>query len=283
MTSVKQLQHTTGFKRGSLERPLYSPGLLLEDEDLNSGVAYTRRLTQMLFNALFGCGVICGLRVKGTPGCNGQRLEVTVERGLALDCMGNPIEVPTAQTLTYDLDCKDPPEAVWVVACYVEKACGPREVSCGHDESSGREMTRTRQGFEIKLYGERPDDACGCKKTRLETPDPDGRCCPPSGTNADIRPSSTADAAAGATNSETVEEDCYKDHVDGVCSCCCGCDCVIIGRLVVENRENFGTAVITAAYPDPYVRYIKPVLLGQGFQEARSASEQAPPPAAGTT
>src|SRR5438477_12454528 len=89
----------------SLQRPRFSPGLLLEDEDLNAGVNYTRDLTRLLFKSLFGCGVICGLQVKARPTCKGSRLEITVPKGLAFDCLGNPLEVPVSQTFEYNPDC----------------------------------------------------------------------------------------------------------------------------------------------------------------------------------
>ena len=52
--------------------------MLLEDEDLNAGVSYTRDLTRILFKSLFGCGVICGLVVGAKRTCNGGKLEITV-------------------------------------------------------------------------------------------------------------------------------------------------------------------------------------------------------------
>jgi hypothetical protein len=57
---TKPLTHPENSMKGSLIRPTYSPGLLLEDDDLTAGVSYTRGLTQLLFRSLFGCGVICG-------------------------------------------------------------------------------------------------------------------------------------------------------------------------------------------------------------------------------
>ncbi|MEI9852768.1 MAG: hypothetical protein WDN24_20060 [Sphingomonas sp.] len=60
---------------GQIERPLYAPGLILQDSDLTAAVDYTRELNRLLFRTLFGCGVICGLRVGIREDCG---LTVTI-------------------------------------------------------------------------------------------------------------------------------------------------------------------------------------------------------------
>ena len=50
----------------TLVRPRFSPGLLLRDDDLKVGVDYTRELSRLMFRSLFGCGVICGLKVEAS-------------------------------------------------------------------------------------------------------------------------------------------------------------------------------------------------------------------------
>jgi len=75
---------------GVLERPRYSPGLILEDSDLTAAVDYTRALNRLLFRSLFGCGVVCGLTVSIGTDCG---LQVTVAPGLALDGCGDPLHL----------------------------------------------------------------------------------------------------------------------------------------------------------------------------------------------
>src|SRR5262245_50070639 len=128
MDKPKQIMPTTaGFS--ALTQPWFSFGMVLEDEDLNLGVKYTRELTRLLFRSFFGCGVVCGLDVKAQPICNGSKLRITVAKGLAMDCMGNPLHVAEFQTIDYAPDCKPFPEAIWVVLCYSEKRCRPKDVS----------------------------------------------------------------------------------------------------------------------------------------------------------
>ena len=111
----------------ALERPRYSPGLILEDSDLTSAVDYTRSLSRLLFRNLFGCGVICGLTVKIDTDCG---LNVTVSPGLALDGCGDPVQLPSPVTIAFD---KKKAEQItkdaspfWVTLCGKEKMCQPR-------------------------------------------------------------------------------------------------------------------------------------------------------------
>lgn len=252
-----------------LERPRFSPGLLLEDEDLTAGVVYTREINRLLFRSLFGCGVICGLDVKAALTCEGRKLEVTVERGLALDCLGNPIHVPKAQRLTYDPDCVRLPPWVWVTVCYVEKCCRPRDVSCTDDESQPVH-TRSHDGFEIRLYGEQPGCACSCERPAEKEPHSKDECCP-EGESSD----SASAKSKKAEESQRREKDdpcwCYADHNEGVCACDCGCTCVVIGKIRTttveqEGGEKEGRGKPAAERPlevvRDIVRWIRPVLTG---------------------
>src|SRR5690349_7118341 len=81
---------------GVLTRPRYSPGLILEDSDLTAAVDYTRELNRLLFRSLFGCGVVCGLKVSLDEDCG---LTVMVAPGLALDGCGDPLQLTGAATI----------------------------------------------------------------------------------------------------------------------------------------------------------------------------------------
>src|SRR4029434_11061889 len=77
----------------SLQRPHFSPGLLLEDEDLNVAVSYTQELMRLMLKSLFGCGVVCGLKVTAIPTCQDTKRKIELSRGVALDWKGNLIDV----------------------------------------------------------------------------------------------------------------------------------------------------------------------------------------------
>jgi hypothetical protein len=186
--------------------------LLLEAEDLTAGVDYTRDLLRLLMAKLFGCGVVCGLEVTAERTCRGQKLEITVASGLALDCGGNAVHVPVPTTVTYDphLKCQEMPKRVWVTVCYLEKCCRPKDVACSPDEDASILHTRSRDAFTIKVYGEWPSCACACTR-ELET---------------DGNPTTSDLGAEKATNC-----DCYTEHNDGTCACGCDCECVLLAEI----------------------------------------------------
>ena len=264
----------------TIQRPTFSPGLLLEDEDLTAGVSYTRDLTRLLFRSLFGCGVICGLRIKAALTCNRRKLAITVDSGVALDCMGEPIHVPVSQPMTYDPDCKPLPKWVYVVVCYTEKCCRPKDVSCSVDEDGSIVHTRTRAGFEIKLYDALPDCVCSCEPQEQKPAQPRGACCPEEEAN------NVANAIGGAAGQgagagrgaggegpqgqgvHIVEEDdecqCYAEHNAGICACECGCNCVLLGKILTEvpkgTRDDVQEPPLKVDYHGR--RMIRPVLVG---------------------
>ncbi|WP_051000383.1 hypothetical protein [Bradyrhizobium diazoefficiens] len=271
MSTVKALACGKGM--GTLERPLYSPGLLLEDDDLTSGVTYTRRLTQLLFSSLFGCGVICGLKIEAENICDGRKLKVKVSKGLGLDCAGNPIEVSSPVVLTYDPDCDRFPKSIWVVACYTERECGPRELSAC--DGSDRANTRYRAGYEIKLFGSQPASACSCEPPRENTSSSASDCrCPP-GAHATGGAAPSSDKAKAA---DKEPRDCYADHRDGICSCDCGSSCIVIGRIDLTFKGDEVTIDEAKPSYDP-VRRIRPVLVG--MPESKLAAHNATPPPGG--
>jgi len=269
----------------TLVRPRYSPGLLLEDEDLTAGVDYTRELNRLLFRSLFGCGVICGLTVTAAKDCNGRRLVVSIDKGLALDCMGNPIHVTAPQTVTYDPDCAPFPPVIWVTACYLEKPCRPRDVSCSCDDAGSAqvERTRIRDAFEIKLFDQRPQCVCSCEPPAKPSPTSGRSCCPEHGAETPAPTTTSAptlEEARRTTNADgNTEEtfDCYQDHMDGVCACDCGCCCVLIGKLAITTAKGDGGTIDQIDVQDIDVRRIRPMLIGQVRHKLQKASSTTTP------
>jgi hypothetical protein len=253
---------------GVLERPRYSPGLILEDSDLTAAVDYTRALNRLLFRSLFGCGVVCGLTVSIGTDCG---LQVTVAPGLALDGCGDPLQL--AGPVTLELGRREgvlpaqgtegPPERTrefWVVACASEKPCAPRTLVCDGDDLDGtRQPTRTRATTEISVSFTAPQCACGCKPPGKETE------------NGKREPSAKSSLLGDSVQSPLEVLDphgCHKAHredpgcpADCGCgsACSCGC-CVLLARVQwVETRlspQGGWTAV-----HDGVRRFIRPLLL----------------------
>jgi hypothetical protein len=290
-TSTDALATAEG--RGSLVWPRFTPGLLLLDEDLTAGVDYTRELSRLLFRNLFGCGVICGLTVTGQE-ATGHCLTVAVSCGLALDCIGDPVQVRQPQSVTIMATCdKTLPSAVWVALRRRAHDCMPRELACP-PEAGGQSSVRTRtiDCYEIAVLDHRPTGACGCPgqpagppPAPLPPPTVSGGQSPsptptPGATGsggtatvaggASTAPARGATAGSAATQSTDVppgnpgpQPDCYKDHRDGVCACdcCAGSEWVLLAKLTPPAVRS--TATDTIAWQTDYSvrRFIRPMLL----------------------
>lgn len=238
----------------TLVRPRFSPGLLLRDDDLTLGLDYTRDLSRLLFRSLIGCGVVCGLEVVTEVRCG--KLLVTVKQGVALDAMGDPIQVPDPMTITIDPTCgKEVPPRLWVSLCHTRKCCEPRTAVCGCDEEEddGSVCTREREGFEIRLLGKTPQScACMCDERLL--------------------PSRSDDVAEDEAESWLADPcGCLKDHYAGKCTCaCCDPECVVLAVLTDVSRDNRYDGPIrkeAEGEGNPWIvnhsvrRFIRPVLM----------------------
>src|SRR5258705_2913154 len=240
--------------QSGLMRPRYAAGLLLRDDDLALAVDYTRELNRLLFRSLFGCGVVCGLKVDNPEVKCGQ-LRVLVHKGVALDCQGNPIHVCEDVEVWQPLDCGEPtPECLWVLARFTEKCCAPRTAMCAgeeDDDASTSVCTRERDGFEIKLSAD-AKCACGC--------------------------------LLGTISTKTAAHDChcgdpdlarYKPHYDYECACCCGdckdCDCnwVVLARICyrddpIDPRTKVAPGTKSWKAYHQFRRVVRPVIARDG-------------------
>lgn len=275
MTTATKKTYASQQGLSTLERPRYSAGLLLEDDDLTAAVSYTRNMMRLMFRSLFGCGVICGMDVTAQLTCNRTRVAVTVGKGVALECLGDPIEITKAVTVTYDADCDPLPEWLWVTVCYLEKCCRPKDVSCSPDDSGQIVQTRERDGFEVRVYPKRPKCACSCEPPEIGGKPRKSDCCDdeedeaqaeqPASTAAAVRDPALIDTLPGdrAERARAILEnagkqpgttgrgptrdtrprlpdlcDCYQEHFDGTCECGCCCPCVLVGKIHTTRTDE---------------------------------------------
>jgi hypothetical protein len=222
----------------TLVRAKFGPGMLLQHEDLEQLNAYTRELSRLMFRSLFGCGVVCGLVVTSETKCG--KAAVTVAPGVALDCDGDPIHLPKAQSLTIDDECNpEIPARLWVILCSNTKCCSPRTPVCtSDDDESPKACTRERDGFELRIVSKLPPCICGCpEQARPDPNDNECRCADP-------------------------RLPCYRDHYAGKCGChggeeCeCSCDCVLLAQLDKPSREGEPWTVEHRVR-----RFVRPVLM----------------------
>jgi hypothetical protein len=220
----------------SLIRPIFSPGLLLQDSDLTDTVEYMRNMTRLLFRSLFGCGVVCGLKVAAKEECG--KLRIGVAKGVALDCEGNPIEIPSEKAIDVDLTCTiTPPKQLWIAVRRLEQACAVREVMCApEDDETTTTATRSRDGYEIKLFSEQPKCVCGCITTEPPKSGATSKCCQDDTANQGTTSQTGNSITSPATNQDKENkadlgchgcggeeiDPCYKAHYEGECECCNG-------------------------------------------------------------
>ncbi len=139
----------------TLVRARFEPGMLLQHDDLEQMSTYTRELNRLMFRSLFGCGVVCGLKVTPTRDCGKDA--IVIGAGLALDGCGDPIYVPKDVSLTIDEHCQPGKDPLWVQLCRTSKCCSPRTATCGcDDEETSSVCAREREGYEIRIVRDQP-------------------------------------------------------------------------------------------------------------------------------
>jgi hypothetical protein len=148
---------------GTLIRPLFSPGLLLQDSDLTQIVDYQQSKTALLLRSLLGCGVLCGFQVK--PETNLSKcgaLNMTIDAGVALDCQGNLLEMPLSLSLVIDPGCdKELSLPLWISIAVQGRNCASRDLLCTEEAGvSLQAPTRFKEGFKLIIDNQQPNCAC---------------------------------------------------------------------------------------------------------------------------
>jgi hypothetical protein len=133
-SQLKKISDTAAFKRLR-----YFEGMLLTAADFELEQKYFREKSKLHNRSLHGFGIISGLKVAVTKG------QVIVEPGLALDCEGNELVIPTAQAIV-------PPATTGeCLTAFVSVRFVEDDVSAG--EAKGRTAIVT-EGFELTIAPE---------------------------------------------------------------------------------------------------------------------------------
>lgn len=269
----------------SLIRPHFTEGLLLQDDDLTAGVTYTRALSRMMFRTLFGCGVLCGLRVN-PPRLECGKLKIDVEKGMAIDCLGDPVELARAVTVEIDV-CKDTVESeLWIGLRQKERCCAPRSAVCSPDDDEPASVcTRERDGYELCAFSKRPPCACGCAAlaplavqptvgpTVTAAPAPVGAAPTP----AAATPTAALNVVAPTEpppeprpdpnrpclcNQRTGPGACYEKHYAGECPCeCCECEWIVLAKAHLNATSGEWDVDHSVR------RFVRPVLMRDPLAE----------------
>ena len=84
--------------------------MIVTADDLDAAMRYPTSLLHIVFRAFFGCGVVCGLGLR--PKQSGGWV-LCVDRGVAIDCQGHPIELCAPVELDLSPEacaCEPPPD-----------------------------------------------------------------------------------------------------------------------------------------------------------------------------
>ncbi|WP_434403400.1 hypothetical protein [Sphingobium sp. DN12] len=247
---------------GSLERPLYAPGLILQDSDLTAAVDYTRELNRLLFRTLFGCGVLCGLTVSIRENCG---LIVTVAPGLALDGCGDPLHLPGSAVIKLEerdgvlspAGTNGAPRFTqfWVLACAKDGKCRPRPTVCDDSLDDRTQATRARLNTEISVTIAPPTCACGCMDFSNQHGDEEGGSEGEIG-SGDIEVDTPPDRVTDCYDKHNYDPACPEDCGCGS-ACSCGC-CVLLAEVRwVENDGQNGWQVRHKGVR----RFVRPALI----------------------
>jgi hypothetical protein len=267
-------------------RPKFSPGLLLQDEDLNSAVDYVRDVQRVMLRTLFGCGVVCGLVVEATEKCG--KLNVIVNKGVAIDCLGDLVQVCKTQTLV--VEACEPCDPTWVILRRTERCCAPRTAICAPDDDDGSAVcTRIKDGFEIRLLCDEPDCLCRCHPKPAAAPPADTPpVAEPSGEvvlaretggshRRSARPHVRANMSQAVMEQATTEppaptephehcacvdpdSECYRNHYAAICECCCESEWILLAKVYKGPDPEHPTQ--TAWFTEHSVRrFVRPVLM----------------------
>lgn len=131
------------------ERPRYFEGQLLAADDLRQEQTYHRHKQAAHARAVHGDGTVCGLAVRPTVP---PSRDLVVEAGVAVDCCGREIVVPSPQTLCLDEALADGAAGQLVVALrFAEVARDPTLVVNGPAAGDALQPGSIRESFELEL------------------------------------------------------------------------------------------------------------------------------------
>lgn len=148
-TEIQAEKIAEGFSE-TLVSPLFSPGILLEAADLQRGVEYTQELMRLMVRHLFGSGVVCGLQISIDEKASKEKLVFSVSPGLALDCLGRPIHVPSNLTLTDVIECaRTDNKDFQILLSHRSEQCRMKETRGTPGEPSDTVPTRLYEGYQL--------------------------------------------------------------------------------------------------------------------------------------
>lgn len=166
---------------------VFSDGMVVNADDLDTAMRYPIELWQTLVRAYFGCGIVCGLEVHKHPAESDKDTYcVKIERGVALDCYGHPLQLCDGVIIDLTPDPCAPcewPEWVCIAIRRDTAPEAPRTDGDDCDEGGKPRCQHRRQRELVRIKVFTPDEL---PKTLCAHPElPSEECEPPSTEEAD--------------------------------------------------------------------------------------------------
>jgi hypothetical protein len=216
-------------KPSRTESVKYSDGMIVTADDLQASQRYPSDLLATVLHAYFGSGILCGLGLRRKDdGSKDPTWVVCVDRGVAIDCAGHPIELcgPIELDLSPDAcACEEPPDEVCIAVRRMTSEEAPKD-TCGCDTDEPRfDCRRIRDNILVQVFT--TEDFEALPYTIPELPAP----APPTGDWNEL----------------------LCDDLKSCASCGCG-DCwILLGRVKLAAKTG-------AAEPDlTDRRWVKPI------------------------
>lgn len=254
---MKTHQSSTGLafteRATGIESAKFHDGMIVAADDLETASRYPVSLLQSVLRAYLGCGVVCGLQLS-TP----QKLPhepvwgVTIDRGLAVDCRGFPIELacPVELDLTPDpCSREDLPQRVTIaIRRITSDEATTQPCSCAQHQSDD-DCNRVRDralvtAFTDEQLVELSGGICGDHKNH------DTGC---------INPNANHDGSGGGASTQNADAEKKREEkkdekkedeevVDATdwcaslkqCGCSCNGDWVLLGSVDLIQGEGLG-------------------------------------------
>jgi hypothetical protein len=162
-TTERSTELPEKVKPTTIESVKFRDGMIVTADDLDAAMRYPASLLHTVLRAYFGCGVVCGLglRVKEPLGKQPTWV-ICVDRGVAIDCQGHPIELCASVELDLSpdaCDCEPPPEQVCIAVRRITSDEAPRDAcSCDVDDPHF-DCRRVREHVVVKAFTEAELDA----------------------------------------------------------------------------------------------------------------------------
>lgn len=224
----------------------FHDGMLVSADDLDTAARYPVSLLRSVLRAYLGCGVVCGFGLRVRRTVKGEPAWVLcVDRGLAIDCEGYPIELcaPVELDLTPDpCACEPPPPTVLIAVRRTTSDETSHRSGDAHEcgrcrDDDAHECGRVREHTLVRAFTPEELDALSvCRRKSAEQADDDSPCDDHGDERPDPEPGELCELLTTCP------------------SCCCDAEWILLGSVTLDEKQGI------AGEPDlSGRRWVKPV------------------------